>query len=146
MRPRRRETAPAVRSRSYFAVRGVLRYTYAHPPDGRADVFYELRIVVVRAKTEDEARRSARRIFLRYEGTDRPERGVSLKIEYLGISKVCELVGDPGEDGEVWWEFVDERPSMERMRSRKPRVIAPRARSATARPGPGKGIGASTRR
>ncbi len=109
-----------------------MRYTYKHPPDRRADVFYELRIVVVRAKTEDEARRSARRIFLRYEGTDRPERGVSLKIEYLGISKVCELVGDPGEDGEVWWEFVDERPRVEGTRVRKPRAPVSGVRTVRA--------------
>lgn len=137
MRPRRRETATTTSSRPHFAVRGVLRYTYQHPPDQRPDVFFELRIVVVHARTEDEARRSARRIFLRYEGTDRPEPGVLLKIEYVGISKVCDLVSDPGEEGEVWWEFVDERPLVESIRARKPRVMASRARTVRARSRPG---------
>ncbi len=132
MRPRRRETAATARSRSHFGVRGVLRYTYKHPPDRRADVFYELRILLVRARTEDEARRSARRVFLRYEGTDKPEPSVSLKIEYLGISKVCDLVGDPGEEGEVWWEFVDERPRVEGTRVRKPRATVSGVRTVRA--------------
>ena len=140
--PRHRTTTP-VDGRSRFGVRGVLRYTYEHAPGPRPDVFYELRILLVRARTEDEARRSARRVFLRYEGTDKPEPGVSLKIEYLGISKVCDLVGDPNEEGEVWWEFVDERPRVEITRARKPRLVRPRVRPVRARSGRGSTVTAA---
>ena len=97
-------------AKAIFEMRHVFR-------DARPDwVFYEVRIVCVTAR--DEA--SALRKLQRFCGDDQwTYSGQELKLQrqkFLGFADFKDLATlQPGGEAEVWYEYVDEKPHVERF-------------------------------
>ena len=78
--------------------------------DLKADVLYELRVVLVRATNEAEAAAKGARI-----GTERPEEylndaGEIVSWEFREVIDAKQLPDEVlAEGSEVWWDFLDQR-------------------------------------
>jgi hypothetical protein len=113
-----------------FAVKGAFRYVWLYAaPRRERKVWFEERIARVEARNEREARNAAHRLFEESSCVARrpaPDL-VSTSVIYLGIEGVLEF-GAELEPDELWWELVDERPSVE---ERAPKAgKAPRRKKA----------------
>lgn len=99
-----------------FAVKGVFRIDtrFGGSRSGRQTVF-ESRIVLVRARSEREARASGRKRFAGdvWEATWPAADIAHQSQKYVGISRIISLGGEL-ECGEVWYEFSDTAPAVER--------------------------------
>jgi hypothetical protein len=98
-----------------FAVKGVFRYVWLYAkPHRKRRVWFESRVARVDGRTERGARAAAHRLFeadsfrAKWPAPD----VASTAVEYLGIGRVLEI-GVELEPNELWWEMVDEQPSIE---------------------------------
>lgn len=101
----------ASRERAY-AVKGVFKYvwTYAKPRRMRK-VWYESRVLRVEARSERLAKVGAHKAFKAESCASKwPAPDVaSTEVTYIGISGLLDMTTEL-EQGELWWELLDERP------------------------------------
>ena len=108
---------PPAHKRETYAVKGIFRIDTQFGGGVRtgSQTVFEVRIIHLKARSEQEAKRLAHKRFSRDIWTATwPVEDVARQMQkYVGISRVLCLGGEM-EDGEVWYEFSETCPSVER--------------------------------